>query len=136
MIGEFVVDVLARTLWGEARGETFDGQVAVAWTIRNRADKPGPDWWGDSVTEVCLKARQYSAWNPNDPNRPKLEAASVADPAFLRARGIAHLVLSGDLKDPTAGCTHYHTDDVRPPWAAGKPPALRIGRHLFYRGIK
>ena len=29
-------DILARTLWGEARGEGLDGQIAVAWTIRNR----------------------------------------------------------------------------------------------------
>jgi len=29
-------DVLARTPWGEARGESTAGQVAVAWTIRNR----------------------------------------------------------------------------------------------------
>ena len=31
-------DVLARTLWGEARGEGLAGMVAVAWTIRNRVD--------------------------------------------------------------------------------------------------
>lgn len=29
-------DSLARTLWGESRGEGFEGQIAVAWTIRNR----------------------------------------------------------------------------------------------------
>lgn len=28
-------DILARTLWGEARGESLVGQIAVAWTIYN-----------------------------------------------------------------------------------------------------
>jgi spore germination cell wall hydrolase CwlJ-like protein len=31
-------DILARTLWGEARGELLAGQIAVAWTIRNRVN--------------------------------------------------------------------------------------------------
>jgi spore germination cell wall hydrolase CwlJ-like protein len=29
-------DVLACTLWGEARGEGIAGQITVGWTIRNR----------------------------------------------------------------------------------------------------
>ena len=29
-------DIPARTLWGEARGEGTAGQIAAAWTIRNR----------------------------------------------------------------------------------------------------
>lgn len=28
-------DILARTLWGEARGDGLAGQIAVAWIIRN-----------------------------------------------------------------------------------------------------
>jgi spore germination cell wall hydrolase CwlJ-like protein len=32
-------DILARTLYGEARGESFAGQIAVAWTIRNHAQR-------------------------------------------------------------------------------------------------
>jgi spore germination cell wall hydrolase CwlJ-like protein len=31
-----IATLLARTLWGEARGEGDCGQIAVAWTIRNR----------------------------------------------------------------------------------------------------
>ena len=31
-------DILARTLWGEARGEGVAGQIAVAWSIRNRVE--------------------------------------------------------------------------------------------------
>ena len=136
MTSEFTIDVLARTIFGEARGEPFDGQVAVAWSIKNRADKPGPDWWGDSITEVCLKARQYSAWNPNDPNRKKLEVASVGNPHFLRARGIACLVLNGDLPDPTGGATHYYADYIpAPKWAKGRTPTVKIGVHKFFKDV-
>ncbi|CAF3868537.1 unnamed protein product [Rotaria magnacalcarata] len=31
------IDVVTRTVYGEARGESKDGQAAVAWVIRNRA---------------------------------------------------------------------------------------------------
>jgi spore germination cell wall hydrolase CwlJ-like protein len=41
-------DILARTLWGEARGEGTAGQIAVAWTIHNRVfDGKTNSWWGE-----------------------------------------------------------------------------------------
>jgi hypothetical protein len=41
-------DILARTLWGEARGEGLAGEIAVAWTIRNRVFDGNPkSWWGE-----------------------------------------------------------------------------------------
>ncbi|PWK42197.1 hypothetical protein C7534_1054 [Pseudomonas sp. OV226] len=49
-------DILARTLWGEARGESLAGQIAVAWTIRNRVfDGKTKSWWGEGYASVCLK---------------------------------------------------------------------------------
>lgn len=40
-------DILARTLWGEARGENLAGQIAVAWSIRNGVDDgKAKSWWG------------------------------------------------------------------------------------------
>ncbi|MGH3756111.1 MAG: cell wall hydrolase, partial [Pseudonocardiaceae bacterium] len=60
-------EVMGRTLYGEARGEPFDGLVAVAWVIRNRAESPR--WWGRDVKGVCLHPLQFSCWNETDPNR-------------------------------------------------------------------
>ncbi|MGF6318704.1 spore germination cell wall hydrolase CwlJ-like protein [Pseudomonas frederiksbergensis] len=41
-------DILARTRWGEARDESLAGQIAVAWTIRNRVnDGQTKSWWGE-----------------------------------------------------------------------------------------
>ena len=69
------VDVLARTIWGEARGEGFAGQVAVGWAIRNRVEADlgndgKPDWWGEGYVGVCKAPWQFSCWNKNDPFPP------------------------------------------------------------------
>ena len=37
-LNERDVDVLARTIWGEARGEGRAGQIAVGWAIRNQVE--------------------------------------------------------------------------------------------------
>ncbi|HJR27754.1 MAG TPA: cell wall hydrolase, partial [Pseudomonas sp.] len=62
-------DVLARTLWGEARGEGLPGQIAVAWAIRNRVnDGKARSWWGEGYAGVCQAPYQFSCWNKSDPN--------------------------------------------------------------------
>ena len=128
----------ARCLWGEARGEAWDGQVAVAWVIRNRAERPG--WWGHTVSEVVLHPRQFSVFNESDPNRPKVLNVTSDDPTFRRCLGIFALVLSGDLSDPTNSATHYFTaappssDMAWPPaWSMKMRQTARIGHHVFLR---
>jgi hypothetical protein len=55
-------DILARTLWGEARGESLAGQIAVAWTIRNRVnDGNAKSWWGGRAIPVSARNRTSSA---------------------------------------------------------------------------
>ena len=69
-------DILARTLWGEARGESLAGQIAVAWTIRNRVnDGKAKSWWGEGYAGVCQKPYQFSCWNKSDPNFAYLSGA-------------------------------------------------------------
>ncbi|WP_417625332.1 cell wall hydrolase [Paremcibacter congregatus] len=131
-------EILARTLYGEARGEELAGIEAVASVILNRvafARKRGRYWWGSDVKGVCLKPAQFSCWNANDPNRKKLLALSPRDPAYRLCKRIAHRAVAGDLCDQTDGATHYHTVAVDPYWARGHVPVAEIGNHLFYRGI-
>ena len=45
-------DILARTLWGEARGEGTAGQIAVAWAIKNRVNETLPD--ANAREQLCL----------------------------------------------------------------------------------
>lgn len=129
----FTLDVLARTLWGEARGEGRAGMQAVACVILNRASDPG--WWGRSVAEVCLKPWQFSCWLQSDPNRPKLLAVTAGERVFAQAQQIARAALAGELADYTFGATHYHVIDIAPAWAAGHTPCVLIGRHAFYNDI-
>lgn len=126
---------LSKTLWGEARGEGYKGMLAVAHVIRNRAASPGRDWWGDTITEVCLKPRQFSCWNTDDPNRDLLDNVTLEDREYLIAHGVAALVLAGELDDPTGGATHYLRSDIlnRVRWDDSMVETARIGHHVFFR---
>lgn len=127
------LDVLARTIFGEARGEHFEGQVAVAWVIKNRAARGHR--FGTGIRGVCLAPKQFSCWNEDDPNREVIRAATFEDPAFLRAHGIAALVLRGDLEDPTHGADHYHTTTIWPKWAESMAVRAVIGNHKFLKEV-
>ena len=59
-------DILARTLWGGARGESLAGQIAVAWTIRSRVDDGNVRYWGEGYVGVCREPYQFSCRNKND----------------------------------------------------------------------
>ena len=66
------LEYMARTIWGEARGEDEQGKIAVGHVIKNRRDKQ--TWMGKTIKDVCLKKWQFSCWNENDPNREKILA--------------------------------------------------------------
>ena len=134
------VDVLARTIYGEARGESVRGKEAVAAVVMNRVrraqNRGGAYWWGAGVEAVCRKPWQFSCWNPNDPNREKLDAVNTRDAAFASCLRIARRAVAGSLKDPTDGATHYHARGIKPPWARLRGPCAVIGEHLFYNNIE
>lgn len=133
---DLAIDVMARTLWGEARGEGKLGMECVAMVILNRvrvADDKGGFWWGRDVFGVCQKPYQFSCWNKDDPNRPKLLAVTKADIGFTLALSIAERAMNGRLNDITMGATHYHTRGIKPFWSKGQSPCALIGAHVFYR---
>jgi N-acetylmuramoyl-L-alanine amidase len=126
------LEVLARTLWGEARGEGQLGMKAVACVICNRARNPG--WWGHDIRSVCLAPSQFSCWNAGNPNLPKLKAVSADDTAFATALQVAHAAESGSPEDVTEGADSYfavHTPI--PKWATSDRFVKTIGNHAFYR---
>ncbi len=133
------VDVLARTIYGEARGETVRGKEAVACVVMNRvkrAKNRGSYWWGDTVEQVCHKPWQFSCWNENDPNLEKIKKIEPGHRVFDTCLRIARRAISGSIEDMTRGATHYHTSSVNPPWSKGRPACAEIGHHLFYNDIE
>ncbi len=123
------VDVLARTMWGEARGEGDAGMQAVCNVIMNRVDDGR---FGDGIQGVCLKPKQFSSWNTNDPNRARLISVTAADPAFARALVIAQAAVKRQLVDLTNGALYYYATSIdTPSWAVNLPVVASIGQHVF-----
>lgn len=135
---EIDIDTLARTLWGEARGEGTAGMQAVAAVVMNRvriAREMGRHWWGNSIIQICQKPFQFSCWNKNDINYRRLLAVDDDDKYFGAALHVARIAVEGRLDDPTGGATHYHAAGMMPHWAETEKPVAVIGGHIFYRVI-
>jgi len=133
------IDTLARTGWGEARGEGRDGMEAVMLVVYNRwlISQDRNMWWGNSIEEICLKPWQFSCWNKNDPNRDKLTEVTPDDLSFRIALELAEDILEGlPFGDITKGATHYYSPSLvkeTPAWAEFETPTAVIGTHLFFR---
>lgn len=130
---------MAATIYGEARGESFDGCVAVGWVIKNRA--LNPRWWGDGIIDVCQKTKQFSCWNPDDPNFKKCynllnhyhDNDYLRDPVFRKCFTAALNVLDNILPDPVNRSDHYHKAGIVPSWADKSKLTGTIGNHIFYK---
>ncbi len=137
---EMAVDVLARTIFGEARGEPHEGLIAVACVVLNRVKvaqkRGGKYWWGHDIITVCQKPYQFSCWNRSDPSYKRLLEVTEKNIHFATCLRIARRAVIGTLKDNTNGATHYHADYVSPYWAQGERPIKTIGRHIFYKLVE
>ena len=144
-----VVDVLARTIIGEARGEKFLDMLGVACVVRERALRPG--WWGKDITSVCRAPWQFTCWH--DHNRSAIERAHELSQwplAVTVAKLVIYAIRDQDVAQlwgvPNADMfpTHYHDrridtpkawgndlEEIRPGWSSafrwyvvrqGRPP--------------
>ena len=132
------IDILARTLFGEARGEPIEGIMGVAAVIANRTHAQRPNW-GLTVEEVCKKPKQFSCWNTpvrpaDEKNLKALLEVGPETPVFTQCVNIARKTLNGDLVDPTGGANHYFNPAAaQPDFAVGQVPTAVIGHHVFLR---
>lgn len=128
---------LARTLYGEARGEGAEGMAAVAHVIINRRwDSKGR--WPKSIEKVCHQPWQFSCWNNGDPNRDKIKALTEEDLAtnydWRLAYSVAMACLAGVGEDVTEGANHYFNPNVvYPEWAKGVTPTVKVLNHVFLK---
>ena len=122
---------LAKTLWGEARGEGTKGMQAVANVVINRVQKGG--WYGASVKDVVLKPYQFSCWNTTDVNRAQLDNLTIDDLKKSGAWDISEKAINNELPDITDGAINYHAKSVNPSWAKSMTKTVQIGNHIFYK---
>jgi spore germination cell wall hydrolase CwlJ-like protein len=131
------IDVMARTIWGEARGEGLKGMEAVGFVIMNRykiSKIKGKFWWGNNISEICKKPYQFSCWNKKDVNYEKLINVTTDDKLFATAKRIASkLVRLNNNRDITNCADHYHTVNTRPNWLNVDKVVANIGNHIFYK---
>lgn len=135
------VGILTRTIYGEARGEPYDGKKAVGHVALNRVARTDGQFRMDTtVAAACLRWLQFSCWSPGDPNAGLISRADAADPVFAECQRAALDALHEP--DAVEGATHYHTAarpagaaTWPPAWTRGHKPTCAIGGHLFYAGI-
>ena len=125
------IDLLARTIYGESRGEGVEGMQAVANVIMNRVN--AGKWYGRTVSEVVLKPYAFSCWNANDPNYSLIKTVNTSNGGFRLAKEIATTAYDGKLADLTGGATHYHAAGIFPYWAGSMQKTTIIGNHIFYK---
>lgn len=119
---------LTEALYFEARGESLDGQIAVAEVILNRVDSPL------YPGTICGVVRQRGGGGCQfsyvcDGRADRMRDKASAD----RAGRVAQAMLDGAPRVLTDGATHFHTRAVRPSWSKRFAKTAAIGAHLFYR---
>jgi N-acetylmuramoyl-L-alanine amidase len=130
------IDVLARTLWGEARTESLRAKEALAALVVNRTRHAktmgGRYWWGNSIEDICRRPGQFPCWD--QPGR--LLAVTMEDRALRVAVRTARRAAAGFLADPTLGATHWHRKAELPLWTRDRFPTAEIGPFLFYKDVE
>ncbi len=132
------IELIAKTIWGEGRGESYEGKVAIGNVIINRykisqATRKS-HWWGNTIEQIILHPYQFSCHNHNDPNKSKIAKLTTQNYQYRETLKIAKGILSGAIKDNTFGATHYFAyKTVQPRWASKMKKTKRIGNHDFYK---
>jgi N-acetylmuramoyl-L-alanine amidase len=111
------IQLMANAVYGEARGESYIGQVAVAAVILNRVNSPT---FPNTVSGVIFEPRAFTAVADGQiwltPNEQAKKAVLDAINGF----------------DPTGNAIYYFNPDTATSgWIWGRPQIKRIGKHIF-----
>ena len=109
--------LLSKLITGEARGESYEGQLAVAAVVINRVQDPR---FPKTIKDVIYQPRAFSAVSDGQinltPTKTSIQAAKEA--------------LEG--QDPTKGAVFYWNPDIATcSWIKTLEPHERIGNHVF-----
>ena len=114
---ESEVRILARLVSGEARGEPYVGQVAVAAGVLNRVKSPA---FPNTISGVIFQTGAFDAvWDGQFDMEPTENSVRAARDA-----------LNG--WDPTGGCLYYYNPSTATnSWIWTRQVQLTIGKHAF-----
>ena len=111
------VDLLARVISAEARGEPYSGQVAVGAVILNRVEHPA---FPNTIAGVVYQPGAFTCMVDGQFNEP------VAESAVRAARDALNGV------DPSGGAIYYfNPGTATSSWIWSRPLILQIGNHRF-----
>ena len=113
------IQLLARCVNGEARGEVYEGQVAVAAVILNRVRHPS---FPNTISGVIYQPGAFTAVADGQINEP-IEPNSTVYKACEDA-------MNG--WDPSGGAIYYFNPETATnKWIWSRPLIIQIGRHRF-----
>ena len=116
---------IATAVYFEARGESAEGQLAVAHVVMNRAAS------GKYPASWCAVVKQPAQFSfVRHGTFPAIDTNSTA---WARAQGITRLALANAIPSIANDVLWYHADYVAPSWGRRLSLVQKIGAHIFYR---
>ena len=113
------IQLMARAINGEARGEPYEGQVAVGAVILNRVKHSK---FPNSISGVIYQPGAFTAVSDGQINQPIKEGTTVYKAAQDAKNGW----------DPTGGCIYYFNPQTATnKWIWSRPHVKTIGKHRF-----
>ncbi|MDP4098220.1 spore cortex-lytic enzyme [Paenibacillus sp. P96] len=116
-LNRYEMDMMAKIIYSEARGEPYEGQVAVGAVVMNRIQSP---LFPDSIEEIVFQPGAFTA---------------VADGQYwLVPNRTAYLAASDAVRgwDPSGGSLYYfNPDTATSKWIWTRPQNVKIGKHIF-----
>jgi N-acetylmuramoyl-L-alanine amidase len=111
------IKLMSNAVYGEARGEPYIGQVAVAAVILNRIDNPA---FPNTISGVIFQPGAFTAVADGQiwltPNKQAKKAVQDAINGW----------------DPTGGCIYYFNPvTATSKWIWGRTQVKKIGKHIF-----
>ena len=116
---------IAVAVYHEARGESLEGQLAVARVIMNRAAS------GQYPTTWCGVVKQ--PWQFSFVRNGYMPSVDENSQAWRNALGITRLAINNAVQSVPTDCLWYHANYVSPSWGRRLIRVSQIGAHIFYR---
>ena len=115
------LQLMARAINGEARGEPYEGQVAVGAVILNRVKSSS---FPNTIAGVIYEPGAFTAVSDGQINVPIAQNSTVYKAAQDAMNGW----------DPTGGAIYYFNPDTATnKWIWSRPQVKQIGKHRFCR---